>query len=238
MIEYSDAIKKMNLYEKIAQISSEIERLQKDDTVGTGNNAYRAISIEKVVEKVSEKMSKYGIMIYPAEQKYVRKDEEVIGIDFKTKQDVKKINRISDVDVIYTVVNCHNTDEKFNTVSSGCGVDTQDKGVGKAMTYAYKNMLLKLFAIPTGDDSDKVQSDDYTKSLLEGTPIKKEKKAQTASQELLDEMFAIADKKGYNKLAVKSLLIRKFNKEDEFELSPVEAKTMIKGFESMPDKVV
>ncbi|MGL5330837.1 MAG: ERF family protein [Peptostreptococcaceae bacterium] len=233
MIEYSEVIKKMNLFEKITQISSEIERLQKDDTVGFGPNTYKAISIEKVVEAVSEKMSKYGIMLYPYEQDYLRQDEEV-----KKKDGSVGINRISDVNVKYIVVNCHNPSETITVVSSGCGVDTQDKGVGKAMTYAYKNMLLKLFAIPTGDDTDKIQSDDYTKTLIEGSSSKKEKKVQTVSQELLDEMFAIADKKGYNKLAVKSMLIKKFNKEDEFELSPVEAKTMIAGFEKLTDKVV
>ena len=43
-------------------------------------------------------------------------------------------------------------------MSSGTGVDTQDKGVGKAMTYAYKYLLLRTFAIPTGEDPDKISS--------------------------------------------------------------------------------
>ena len=46
MINYSNEIKSMNLWEKIANISGEIENLQKDDNVGFGNSAYKAISIE------------------------------------------------------------------------------------------------------------------------------------------------------------------------------------------------
>lgn len=161
MINYSDEIKALNIWEKISQISAEIEYLQKDDKVGFGNNSYKAISIEKVMTAVADKMNKYGVVIYPVEQEYSRKDEEVIA-----KDGTLKFNRISDVNVKYEVVNIHNPAEKIITVSSGTGVDTQDKGIGKAMTYAYKNMIIKLFAIATGDDTDKVHSDDYTKKLM------------------------------------------------------------------------
>jgi len=168
MIEYKEEIKKMNLWEKISQISSEVEYLKKDDKVGCGNNSYKAISIEKVMTCVSEKMNKFGIVIYPIEQEYNRYDEQV------TKKDGSVgINRISDVNVKYQIVNIHNPQEQIIVVSSGTGVDTQDKGVGKAMTYAYKNMIIKLFAIATGDDTDKIHSDDYTNKLL-GNEEKKE----------------------------------------------------------------
>ena len=161
MINYSDEVKALNVWEKISQISAEIEYLQKDDKVGFGNNSYKAISIEKVMTAVADKMNKYGVVIYPVEQEYSRKDEEVIA-----KDGTVKINRISDVNVKYEIVNIHKPAEKIITVSSGTGVDTQDKGIGKAMTYAYKNMIIKLFAIATGDDTDKVHSDDYTKKLM------------------------------------------------------------------------
>ena len=178
MIKYTEEIKSMNLWEKIANISGEIENLQKDDKVGFGSSAYKAISIEKVVKVVGEKMNKYGVVIYPIQQSYNRTDERVIK-----KDGSEGINRISDVDVTYQVVNIHNPQEQIITVASGTGVDTQDKGIGKAQTYAYKNMLLKLFAIPTGDDTDKIHSDIYTKNLLgeeeKEEAITVEKKAST-----------------------------------------------------------
>ena len=178
MIKYTEEIKAMNLWEKIANISGEIENLQKDDKVGFGSSAYKAISIEKVVKVVGEKMNKYGVVIYPIQQSYNRTDERVIK-----KDGTEGINRISDVDVTYQVVNIHNPQEQIITVASGTGVDTQDKGIGKAQTYAYKNMLLKLFAIPTGDDTDKIHSDIYTKKLLgeeeKEEAITVEKKAST-----------------------------------------------------------
>ncbi|MGL5381155.1 ERF family protein [Clostridium sp.] len=189
MIKYSDEIKEMNLWEKVANISAEIGNLQKDDSVGTGSNSYKAISIEKVVKAVGEKMNKYGVVVYPIQQQYTRTDEKVKGIDYKTKAEVEKINRISDVDVTYQVVNIHNPQETMITVASGTGVDTQDKGIGKAQTYAYKNMLLKLFAIATGDDTDKIHSDDYTNKLYGA-------KQENINEESREKLYNLAKEKG------------------------------------------
>lgn len=189
MINYSEEIKGMNLWEKVANISAEIESIQKDDEVGAGKSKYKAISIEKVVRIVGEKMSKYGVVIYPVQQNYTRTDEKVIGIDYNTKKEVEKINRVSDVDVVYQVVNIHSPQEIITTVASGCGVDTQDKGVGKAQTYAYKNMLLKLFAIPTGDDTDKIHSDDYTNKLYGY-------KEKEINEEMIFKLYELAMRKG------------------------------------------
>ena len=205
MIKYSDDIKSMNLWEKISQISSEIEYLQKDDKIGFGASQYKAISIEKVMIAVSEKMVKYGIVIYPIEQEYIRKDEEV------TKKDGSlAINRISDVNVKYQVVNIHNPAETFFTVSSGTGVDTQDKGIGKAMTYSWKNMLIKLFSIATGLDSDKVHSDDYTRQLL-GEPASAPKGLSEAQ---LNRMYVLASKKGLTKERMMARIKEKYNCKD------------------------
>ena len=207
MIKYSEEIKSMNLWEKIANVSAEIENLQKDDKIGYGASAYKAITIEKVVKSVGEKMNKYGVVIYPIQQNYTRTDEKIIK-----KDGGEGINRISDVDVTYQVVNIHNPIEMIITVASGTGVDTQDKGIGKAQTYAYKNMLLKLFAIPTGDDTDKIHSDVYTnelygvkedkdskklKDVKEDVPVSMGKKVESKEDELISnderkELFLLA----------------------------------------------
>ncbi|MNJ59800.1 ERF superfamily protein [compost metagenome] len=67
--------------------------------------------------------------------------------------------------------------------SSGTGVDTQDKGVGKAMTYSYKYLLLRTFAIPTGEDPDKVSSAE----LDEKQRIEREERARE-EEKTLDQM--------------------------------------------------
>jgi len=130
----------MNIYQKIAEVMKDVQYLCKDDHIEFGNTKYKAISEEKVTSTVRESLLKNGIVIVPIEQSH-RRD-----------------GTLSTVDVSYRIQNVDDTEDFIIAKSSGTGTDTQDKGVGKAMTYAYKYLLLRTFAIPTGDDPDKVSS--------------------------------------------------------------------------------
>lgn len=143
----------MNIYEKIHAIMQEVEYLQKDDTVGYGRSSYKAITEEKVTRAVREAMVKHGVVIVPFRMEHTRDDQVVVDKDGN-----EKVNRLSTVNVSYRIQNIEDPEDFVVAVSSGTGVDTQDKGVGKAMTYAYKYLMLRTFAIPTGEDPDKTSS--------------------------------------------------------------------------------
>lgn len=165
--------KELNLYEKINMIMREIEYLKKDDKVITNtktNAGYNAVSEEKVTSEIRKGLVKYGIVIVPIEQEHMREDEML-----KDQYGNDKANRITTVNVKYKIINIDNPEDYIIAASSGTGVDTQDKGVGKAMTYAYKYMLLRTFAIPTGDDPDKISSDLYSEQFKTEKEILKEK---------------------------------------------------------------
>lgn len=166
-------MEKLNLYQKINKIMSEIEYLKKDDKVITNtktNTGYNAVSEEKVTSEIRKGLVKYGIVIIPIEQEHTREDEIL-----KDQYGNDKANRISTVNVKYKITNIEDPEDYIIAVSSGTGVDTQDKGVGKAMTYAYKYMLLRTFAIPTGDDPDKISSDLYSEQFKSPKEILKAK---------------------------------------------------------------
>ena len=130
----------MNIYQKMLEVMKGVSYLSKDDKVEFKNTKYKAISDEKVTSTVREKLIEQGLVIFPVAQAHRRE------------------GTLSIVDVTYRIVNTENPDEHIDVVSSGSGADTQDKGVGKAMTYAYKYMMLRTFAIPTGEDPDKISS--------------------------------------------------------------------------------
>lgn len=130
----------MNIYKKISLVMKDIEYLSKDDHVKFGQQDYKAISEEKVTKAVRESLIKNGIVIVPIEQEHGRE------------------GTISTVNTKYRIQNIEDTEDYIIAVSSGTGADTQDKGVGKAMTYSYKYLLLRTFAIPTGEDPDKISS--------------------------------------------------------------------------------
>ena len=146
----------MNIYEKISKIMDNVKALSKDTEVGyNGKTQYRAISENKVTKVLREQMIKYGLVVYPIEQTYSR------------------TGNLTSVSVKYRMVNVEDKSEYIDIVSSGEGADTQDKGAGKAMTYAYKYMLLRTFAIPTGEDANFIHSDtltDIQKAVNEANP--------------------------------------------------------------------
>lgn len=140
----------MNLYQKISCVMRDIQYLQKDDNVSTGKSgSYKAMSEEKVTQVVRESLIAHGLVILPVAQTHSR--DQLIDRDGVLK------SYLSIVDTQYKIVDIE-TGQFELLASSGTGADTQDKGVGKAMTYSYKYLLLRTFAIPTGDDPDKVSS--------------------------------------------------------------------------------
>lgn len=145
---------KPNLYQRIAAVMQEVQYLQKDDNVSTGGaSSYKAISEEKVTEAVRAALIKNGLVILPVAQHHTLTDFA------RTGKHGNQVVSLTTVDVQYKIVNIDNPAEYELLASSGTGVDSQDKGVGKAMTYAYKYLLLRTFAIPTGNDPDKIHNE-------------------------------------------------------------------------------
>lgn len=130
----------MNIYEKIAAIMQDVQYLAKDDHVSFGSTSYKALSEEKVTSIMRAEMLKHKLVVFPV------------------SQIANRTGNITHVDVVYRMVNVENPEESIEIASCGDGADTQDKGSGKAMTYAFKYMWLRTFALPTGEDPDKVSS--------------------------------------------------------------------------------
>lgn len=139
----------MNIYQKISEVMKAIEYLAKDDKVEFANTKYKAISEEKVTTAVRKELIKQGIVIIPIMQ------EATVTELIRSE---KSVNQRADVHTKYKIQNIDDVNDFIEVESNGSGVDTQDKAVGKAMTYAYKYMLLRTFAIPTGEDPDKISS--------------------------------------------------------------------------------
>ena len=149
-----------NIFQKINKVMNDVKYLMKDDKVVTNAKtgaSYKAITEEKVTSELRKAMIKHGIVIIPIEMITKREDETL-----KDFQGNDKVNRITTVETRYRIQNIDDKDDYVIAVSAGTGVDTQDKGVGKAMTYAYKYLLLRTFAIPTGEDADQISSEVYS----------------------------------------------------------------------------
>lgn len=155
---------KTQLYQKMLKVYEAIEYLQKDDHVSFGQTSYKAMTEEKVTMTVRAELVKNKLIVFPVEQEH------------------KRDGQLTSVDVKYKIVDCE-TGESEIIVSSGTGADSQDKGVGKAMTYAFKYLFLRTFAIPSGDDPDKISNAELDA---------KDQKASAAAAAIKEKMAAVA----------------------------------------------
>lgn len=172
---------KCNLYKKIHQVMDAVQYLEKDSKISFGNTNYRALSEEKVTTTVREKLIEFKLIIIPVEQSIDRE------------------NILTTVNTKYKIIDTE-TGESEIISSSGQGSDTQDKGAGKAMTYGYKYLLLRTFAIPTGEDSDKISSNEMDeKQQKHETNIRKFSDEQKKRIAKIKSIFNIDKTEGLNK---------------------------------------
>lgn len=161
------------VYEKIQQVMGSVNYLNKDGFVETGKGkGYKALTDEKVLGAVRPALVAAGLVILPVKMEQHRTDEQVKAYDGSTKT-----NRITDVSVTYRIINVDDPKDYVEVVSAGTGVDTQDKGIGKAMTYAKKYAILNSFLIPSGEDTDQISSDKYTEQLMGAAPAQPQEPA-------------------------------------------------------------
>jgi len=155
--------KKLNLFEKIQLVSDDIGAIEKNLTVGTGKNSYKAVADFDVIVKVKEMEKKHGIISMAIKQ-------EVVSSETIQYVDDYKHNKIKFVDNIKMTTRIYDLEDptKFIDVESNAkGIDGSDKGLGKASTYARKYALLNAYKIPTGEDLDDKKSDEITPVIVD-----------------------------------------------------------------------
>ena len=143
----------------IIKVMEEVKSIDKTMDVGTGGSSYKGVSDKVVKEILQPVMAKHGLCIVPTSveaKATTERWEETTQYGTKTKQ-----STLTEVQTKYLLVHSE-SGESIELAGYGQGVDSQDKGAGKATTYALKYALLYTFMIPTGkiDDADSTHSDD------------------------------------------------------------------------------
>lgn len=127
---------KPNIAQRINAAMADVDYIQKEKKSGMN---YSIVSHDAVTAKVRPILHKHGIVYYPREmhvEQSGNRTQAVFQVRFENIDD-----RSDFIDV----------------ATFGYGVDPQDKGPGKAMSYGVKYALLKVLGLETGDDPDEVQ---------------------------------------------------------------------------------
>lgn len=163
----------MNIFEKMSAITAEMQTVAKNLDVSAGKSSYKAVGERDVLDAVKPLEKQYGVYSYP----YYRETLESEQLESESTYNgntSKKTTFYTRIKTIYRFVNVEKPEEYIDTVVFSVGLDSQDKGDGKAMTYADKYALMKAYKISTGDDPDQSASEDTD---YKATKVKKTKEA-------------------------------------------------------------
>jgi len=153
----------LNLHQRIHLIMQDVKHLSKDGEIAFKQVKYKAVTEEKVTTEVRKSLIAHGVTCVPTGE-----------IQWS------QTGTLNTIIVNYLLTNIDNPEDFIIIPTIGQGADTQDKGTNKAMTGAFKYLLLRTFNIPTGDDPDDVSSNEldekhaielkkkYTKLLIDG----------------------------------------------------------------------
>jgi len=200
-----------NISKAIIAVMQDVKGMEKNAAVGTGRMQYNGTKDKDVKEVFNEALSNHGLCILPTgieESTEVNRWTEESQYGKKQKQSV-----FTKVKTKYLLL--HESGESIELAGYGHGVDPQDKGAGKATTYALKNCLLYTFLTPVGkiDDTETTHSEEIETPKKDKPEPKKKPSlvvesdefksglSKGSSIEAMEKYFTITDKtkKEYNK---------------------------------------
>lgn len=152
-----------NLAKAVLAVMKEVKGIDKTMTVGNGSMSYKGVPDQEVKKVLGESMAKNGLCVLPIGIEEITQIDRWEEIDQYSKETPKatkqKQSIFTKVTTKYLLL--HESGESQVLVGYGHGIDSQDKGAGKATTYALKYAMLYTFFVPTGkiDDSDNEHSD-------------------------------------------------------------------------------
>lgn len=135
-----------NLHQRLAEAMAKVTYIQKEKKQGM---RYSIVSHDSVTAKARPALLEAGVIYYP-----IRCDTSQTG----NRTEARMVIRFANID---------EPSDSIDVESFGYGIDDQDKGPGKAMSYAVKYALLKTLGLETGDDPDLDQDVTYKDPAIE-----------------------------------------------------------------------
>jgi len=133
-----------NIHQRMLEVYKEVTSIQKEDK--KVNNQYTFVSHDAVTKELHMPLAKHGIC------------PEVSMLSCKQEG-----NR-TEVKVRVRFVNADNEDNFIEGEFYGYGIDSQDKGPGKATSYAVKTAFLKNFCLESAEEDNEKSHMDYKPS--------------------------------------------------------------------------
>ena len=189
-----------NLFQRINAVRAAIDYIKKDKAVSTGSGSYKAVTHDMVTAMVRDHLVAHGIVSYPFLV-------ESTSMPFEVDKDMVRAKQFRyEATYDFHFVNVDDPKDEIVIRIQAHAMDNADKAPGKALSYAKKTALLKLFDIETGEDDESRDPGDF-----DITPHLQDI-AQAQNMETLKAQFAAsynAADKARDKEAMKKLIAAK-----------------------------
>ena len=142
-------MEKLNLYQRINKVMSELSYIKKGGTISMGKGSYKAVLHDDVTAALHPLCVKHGLILMP----------EMIDTEVSRYKVVNSYGKESEryetkTTAKVTFINMDNPEERIFTTAMAHGFDPGDKSPGKAYSMAVKYCYLKAFMLESGDDEE------------------------------------------------------------------------------------
>jgi hypothetical protein len=135
----------MNIYQKLIEVRKAVPYLKKENE----GYQFKFVSSSQTLSALKEKMDDMQLLLVPS----------ITSKNLIEKSAINAKEHLTEIEMDFVWINAEKPEEVIKCHWYGQGLDTGEKGVGKALTYAEKYFLLKFFNIPTDkDDPDSFQN--------------------------------------------------------------------------------
>lgn len=138
----------MKLLERINEVRKSISYIQKDKSVSTGGGSYKAVTHDQVTAMVREHLIEHGVISWPN----LVSSAMIQPFQIEGEKANKQWRYEATYDFTFAAVD-DITDCLVIRIEAHA-MDSGDKAPGKALSYAKKGAVLKLFDIETGEDDE------------------------------------------------------------------------------------
>lgn len=152
----SAAVAPKSLSERLHAVMEDVTYVQKNKVI---DGKYSVVTHDQVTSKLRPAMVKHGVLGRPE--------------SFETTQNGNR----TELTGFYIFESVDDKSDYIAVPMVGYGIDNQDKGPGKALSYAVKMALLKTFMLETGDGEDP-DTDQKTEHNTKAEPGAVQKSAQ------------------------------------------------------------
>jgi hypothetical protein len=136
----------MNIFQRLNEVRKAVAYIRKEKEV-TGGGTYKVVTHDQVTGEIREHLIAHEIMVVPRLVK-----SATVNTGTTTGKGIPIIRYEASYEIDF--VSCTSPEDKVTVSIESHALDQGDKAPGKAISYATKYAMLKLFSIETGEDEE------------------------------------------------------------------------------------